>query len=190
LPPARGSDTVGLPAAKEAAQTAGGEQMGNRIRRPSAAMIVATLALVMAVTGVAAGLPGKNSVDSGDIKNGQVKRNDLNKKVKVRWARVNGQSGDVIDQSGGIQADRVGEGLYFVEFPTSTAKQGLLATNVDPADGNDEVVIHVRRCGNGEDDLQFCSPDANNNPRHVWIETLDLPGGNQDASFTLAALPR
>ena len=59
-------------------------------RRPTPAMAVAFIALLAALSGTAVALPGTNSVDSGDIKNGQVKGKDLannavtGKKVKNR----------------------------------------------------------------------------------------------------------
>ena len=46
-------------------------------RRPSPAMVVAFVALLAAVGGTAAALPGKNTVDTGDIKKGAVKRADI-----------------------------------------------------------------------------------------------------------------
>jgi hypothetical protein len=49
----------------------------SRIPRPSAAMAVALIALIAALSGTAVALPGVNTVDSGDIKNGQVKRVDV-----------------------------------------------------------------------------------------------------------------
>ena len=49
----------------------------SRIPRPSAAMSVALVALIVALSGTAVALPGNNTVDSGDIKNGQVKRVDI-----------------------------------------------------------------------------------------------------------------
>jgi hypothetical protein len=52
---------------------------GIRIKRPSASMGVAFVALLAAVSGTAAALPGKNTVTSGDIKNRQVKNADLAK---------------------------------------------------------------------------------------------------------------
>jgi hypothetical protein len=163
-----------------------------KAHRPTPALVVAVIALAVAATGVATALPGKNTVDSGDIANGQVKKKDLNKKVKTRWVRVDGQNGNVIDQSGGISAERAIEGVYFVDFGSSVAKHGLLATNVDPSDGNDEVVVHVRRCGQGAGDLEFCSPASNNNPSHVHVETIDLAPSvaNQDANFVLTAVPK
>ena len=45
--------------------------------RPSPAMAVAFIALLAALSGTATALQGKNTVDSGDIKNGKVKTKDL-----------------------------------------------------------------------------------------------------------------
>ena len=46
-------------------------------RRPSPAMGVAFLALVLAVSGTAVALPGKNRVTSDDLKRGSVKNSDI-----------------------------------------------------------------------------------------------------------------
>jgi hypothetical protein len=46
-------------------------------RRPSPAMAVAFIALLAALSGTAVALPGKNTVDSGDIKKAAVKRGDI-----------------------------------------------------------------------------------------------------------------
>jgi hypothetical protein len=131
-----------------------------------------------------------NAVTSKKIKNGAVNKGDLNAAAKVRWVRVKGSNGSVIDQSGGISAVRVIPGVYYVDFGSSTAGHGLLATNVDPNDGNDEVVVHVRRCGQGAEDLNFCAAPGQDDPSFVHVETNDLsPPGLQDANFTLALLP-
>jgi hypothetical protein len=45
--------------------------------RPSPAMVVAFIALLAALSGTAVALPGKNTVDSGDIRKGAVKRGDI-----------------------------------------------------------------------------------------------------------------
>jgi hypothetical protein len=70
-------------------------------RRPSPAMIVGFMALVIALSGTAGALPGINSVDSGDIKNGQVKRKDIGKNAvngrKVANRSLTGK--DVKDES-------------------------------------------------------------------------------------------
>lgn len=46
-------------------------------RRPSPAMAVAFVALLAALSGTAVALPGKNTVDSGDVKNGAVRSKDV-----------------------------------------------------------------------------------------------------------------
>ena len=50
---------------------------GGFVRRPSPAMIVAVIALVAALGGVAVALPGRNSVKSKDIAPHAVKRSDI-----------------------------------------------------------------------------------------------------------------
>ena len=56
-------------------------------RRPSPAMAVAFIALLAALSGTAVALPGKNTVDSGDIKKGAVKASDIAKNA-VRGGKV------------------------------------------------------------------------------------------------------
>jgi hypothetical protein len=46
-------------------------------RRPSPSLVVAFVALLAAVGGTAAALPGKNTIDSGDIRKGAVKRSEI-----------------------------------------------------------------------------------------------------------------
>jgi hypothetical protein len=46
-------------------------------RRPTPAMVVAFIALLAALSGTAVALPGRDTVDSGDIKRGAVKRSDV-----------------------------------------------------------------------------------------------------------------
>jgi hypothetical protein len=47
------------------------------LRRPSPAMLVAVIALVLALGGAAAALPGRNSVQSNDIKRHNVRLSDI-----------------------------------------------------------------------------------------------------------------
>jgi hypothetical protein len=59
-------------------------------RRPSPAMAVAFIALLAALSGTAVALPGKNTVDSGDIKKGAVKAADIAKNAVTRPKIRNG----------------------------------------------------------------------------------------------------
>ncbi len=59
--------------------------------RPTPAMIVALIALVAAMSGAALALPGKNSVNSGDLKDGAVRSKDI-KKNAVRSKQIKGRS--------------------------------------------------------------------------------------------------
>jgi hypothetical protein len=70
-------------------------------RRPSPAMAVAFVALLAALSGTAIALPGTNTVDSGDIKRGAVKRSDIGRNAvtgaKIRNGSASGA--DVADNS-------------------------------------------------------------------------------------------
>jgi hypothetical protein len=60
------------------------------VRRPSPAMAVAFVALLAALSGTAVALPGTNTVDSADIKNGQVKNKDVGRNAVTATKVKNG----------------------------------------------------------------------------------------------------
>jgi hypothetical protein len=63
------------------------------VRRPSPATAVAFVALLAALSGTAIALPGTNTVDSGDIINGQVKKKDIRKNAVTGKKVKNGSLG-------------------------------------------------------------------------------------------------
>jgi hypothetical protein len=70
-------------------------------RRPTPALILAFIALVAALSGTAVALPGKNTIDSGDIKKGQVKNSDIGKNA-ITGSKVKNNSlkgADVLESS-------------------------------------------------------------------------------------------
>jgi hypothetical protein len=164
--------------------------MGNWLKehRPTPAMLVAVVALVIAATGVATALPGKNTVDSGDIENGEVKSNDLNRKAKSRWVFVDGQSGNVFNQSGGIDVERIIEGVYRVDFGSSMRNYAITATNNDAGGGIKDNIVSAQRCGDAPGDQEFCSPVAN--PRFIDVHTVTPAEVHTDTNFTLVATPK
>jgi hypothetical protein len=138
-------------------------------RRPTPAMAIAFVALLVALSGTAVALPGKNSVDSGDIKNKQVKSKDLannavtGKKVKnsaIRSADVGNDSltgadinegtlSQVPSANSATTAERAGDlagrKMDFRVPPGTAATQvlnigGFILTATCDADGNLSVV--------------------------------------------------
>jgi hypothetical protein len=68
------------------------------MRRPSPALIIACLALIVALSGTAVAdrvvTAGKNLVTSGDIKNGTIKTTDISKKARRQLRGRTGPKGD------------------------------------------------------------------------------------------------
>lgn len=60
-----------------------------RLRRPRLGTVLGGLALFVALQGTAFALPGLNSVDSGDIVNGQVRGPDLGPLLRANGAPTN-----------------------------------------------------------------------------------------------------
>jgi hypothetical protein len=99
----------------------------NAIRRPSHSTVVAYLALFVALGGTAAALEGKNSVDSGDLRNNQVKSADVRNDTKrggglrerdiaanavgsdeLQQAATFGEAGEVLSGDYGVTMDSDG----------------------------------------------------------------------------------
>ncbi len=180
------------------------------VRRPSPAFVLAFVALLVALAGTASGLPGNKIIDGNDlrknvvrsihIKNSKVRgadigakqvfRADLADNARTMWARVDGSTGAVIDQSGGLSSVRLANGLYRVRFPRSTAGR-MLVTESASLDDNAQIDARflARRCGDGNGDLGTCSPPATNNAAHVLVTADDPGGADDDVSFWIGALP-
>jgi hypothetical protein len=131
-------------------------------RRPSPAMIVGFMALVIALSGTAGALPGINSVDSGDIKNGQVKRKDIAKNAvngrKVKNGSLTGK--DVKDAS-----------LTPTDFSGSV--QGPKGDKGDTGDAG-EAVAYANVIANGT--LETTEPGINKNITNAMIRHTAATG--------------
>ena len=111
-------------------------------KRPSPTTVIAMLALFLAVGGATAiALPGTNSVDSGDIRNGQVKTKDLRNNsvssAKVKPDTLNG--GDINESS------------------LSTVPSANNANNADSANQADQATNAGTVDGEDADDLRTSS---------------------------------
>jgi hypothetical protein len=93
-------------------------------RKPTPAMAVAFIALLAALSGTAVALPGTNSVDSGDIKNRQVKGKDL---------ANNAVTGAKVKNSAIRSADVGNDSLTGTDVNESTLGKVPSAANADNA---------------------------------------------------------
>ena len=94
--------------------------MSSRFAAHLRANVVGYVAVFLALSGTAAALPGKNSVDSGDIANGQVKTSDVG---------VDALTGDDIEETtlSGIEGEQGPRGETGLQGPV-----GLTGPKGDP----------------------------------------------------------
>lgn len=114
-------------------------------RRPSPALIVALLALVAALSGVAYALPGKNTIDSGDIINKEVKTSDLAPfAVRGKHVKGNALGGTQIKESTlGIVPTAETAQHAMTAASASTSTSATTATTADTAKNADAVVGRI-----------------------------------------------
>jgi len=130
-------------------------------RRPSPALIVAMLALLVALGGTATGLPGKGRIDKNDLRKRvvgpiHVKKNavkpfqlapnavrpfhlqrDYVQESELLWALIDGDTGaaTVVRGRGVVDASSPGTGRYLVTFDRDITTCGLQATLADATSG-------------------------------------------------------
>ena len=108
-------------------------------RRPSPAMAVAFVALVAALTGSAVALPGKNKVDSGDIKNNTIGSGDLkNNSVKSKDVRNGAVTGTDV-KNDALTGDDVNESALGQVPSAATAGLATAAGLADRANSAAKV---------------------------------------------------
>lgn len=176
-----------------------------RSRRPSPALVVATVALIVALGGTAyAGVTvannsvgskqlKNNAVTTSKIKNDAVTASKINPSAltayqgKAEWAQVEG-NGAIDAQSGGISVVRNNPGEYFVTFPGDVYGHGVSATlqlrvGLEFSTGN----IMVALCGGGNGGIT-CNTE--NNVNTIRVQTTDnTNAANTDRAFFIVLLP-
>jgi hypothetical protein len=172
--------------------------MLNRIRgRVGSAHVIAVIALVLAVTGTAIALPGRNSVNGQDIKNGAIKSLDI---------RDNNLRGDDIREStlGPVpSADHSNDVLWAVVTNpaapgnASLARSGQSGTTVAESGGAVQVNFgrDVSKCawnatrglpGSGTEPAGFAEVNGvTGQPTVVEVHTRDDTGASVDGNFHL-----
>jgi hypothetical protein len=99
-------------------------------RRPSPAMGVAFLALILAVSGTAVALPGKNLISSDDIKKGAVKNPDIARGAVTSTKLRNGAVSTGKLRNDAVTGEKVNEGSL---GPVPNAANATNATNAQNA---------------------------------------------------------
>jgi hypothetical protein len=90
------------------------------VRRPTPAMAVAFVALLAALSGTAVALPGINTVDSGDIKNGQVKGKDIGRSAVTGKKVKNGSLGGADVKNNSLTGGDINEATL-AQVPSANA---------------------------------------------------------------------
>jgi hypothetical protein len=114
---------------------------------PSPTMAVAFMALLIALSGTAIALPGKNTVDSGDIRRGGVKAADLGRNAvtspKVKNSTLRG--GDVRNESlTGLDIDESTLGQVPSANTANSASTAGSAGSADSVDGSSFARLNYR----------------------------------------------
>ncbi len=170
-------------------------------RTPSPALVVAFIALLAALSGTAVALPGKGTVDSGDLKRGAVKRSDIARNA-VNSAKVKngsllaadfkpgqlpagprGEKGDKGDQGEkgdkGAKGDKgdPGDAGTAVAYATITSTGQVLAgrsKGITQANIDQDTVVGM-----------VCFTDLPFTPRSVMVAAQSyFDGGEQDVIAT------
>jgi hypothetical protein len=115
--------------------------------RPSAAMVVAVIALVAALSGAAVALPGRNSVKSNDIAPKGVKRNDIAPRA-VDPFKTSTMRFDVLNSTVTTTSNAVvdlGGPSVTVKVPKGGLVQVFAEVNLQVAGGgpNSEARVHL-----------------------------------------------
>ena len=103
-------------------------------RKPSPSMVVALTALFVSLTGSAAALSGRNTVDSGDIKPGNVRTSDLDSAAVTASRLAPGSVGAASIAPGAIDGSKVaGDSLTGLQVLESSLGTVPAATTADSA---------------------------------------------------------
>jgi hypothetical protein len=141
-------------------------------RRPSPAMAVAFIALLAALSGTAVALPGKNTVDSGDLKRGAVKAGDIGRNAVTGPKIRNGSVGSADVRNDGLTGTDINEGTLGQVPSANTANSATTANSANTA--NSATVAD--RAGRA-----LMAESGNNvlewNATEQVVQTLSVPAG-------------
>jgi hypothetical protein len=144
-------------------------------RRPSPAMAVAFIALLAALSGTAVALPGRNTVDSGDLKRGAVKAGDIGRNAVTGPKIRNGSVGSADVRNDGLTGTDINESALGQVPSANTANSATTANSANTANTANSATV-ANRAGralmadSGEDVLDW-------NATEQVVQTLSVPAG-------------
>ena len=153
-------------------------------RLPSPALKVAIVALTAAIAASAVALPGRNSVNSGDIRNGAVKQSDQAQDQRTEWVLIDLQTQAILKQSGGILIEEGASGLGFatLKLPATVGNRMPAAQTTSSGDPAARAAV----CG-GPPQGMFCGAGTETR-RHVLV-SVGTPAATP-ANVNLTVLPK
>ena len=169
-------------------------------------MVVASIALFVAVGGIswAAATIGTNDIQNKavtakkldqhavgkkKIKSHAVHRGKISGDQRTLWAAV-ALDGDIPEQSGGIKAERTGEGRYSLDMGKNVSGRAIVVSAM-----RQREIVGAYLCNGGRHHIgKNCTPNDRNDSRHVRVVTT-LSGPFPTARFTnlpfyIAVLPK
>lgn len=182
--------------------------ISRRLRhRPSPATVISIVALFVAISGTAIALPGKNTVNSGDIINRQVKNQDLQGDAVASGKIENGQVRKVDLRDTAVDSAKVedesltGADINDAALPTSGAAQNAavvalsnsgtdVVTGQITTTGTSRVLIDASAelTGANADERAQCVVRLDGNLISLGFETtFDDIGANNEATVSVVA---
>jgi hypothetical protein len=139
--------------------------------RPSPATVISVVALLVAISGTAYALPGTNTVNSGDIINGEVRNPDIHGDAVASGKIENGQVRKVDIRDTAVDSAKVqdesltGADINNAALPTSGAAQSAAVVTLAGGAGTDVVTGQITTTGTS---------------RVLIDATAELTGANSD----------
>jgi hypothetical protein len=145
--------------------------------RPSPAIVLASIALIVALAGSAVALPGKKGVKADDLATGSVTKRAIGKTgvYGLRLWAVIDTNGSLVRGGGVDSATRASTGAYHIVFKQNVSKCAYLAT----IGRTGAEVAEPGEIGTGG------LPET---VKGVWVRTRDSAGNVSDRSFHIGII--
>ena len=143
----------------------------------SAALVVSIAAVVAAISGVATGLTGKNSVDRNDIKAGAVQFSDLSKPAKKRL-RAPAASAVITGFGAGLEVTHA-HGLSAAQVSTNNQNWCIEDLGFTPRIAQARTIM-------GQDPVEATIDSTTSSPCYQEAVIVNSPSGTYSEQYYIA----